>query len=97
MTRQVISEAVGILRAQNDIPREEAFAMLVTASTLNRPKRCHMPAFRSSAVTARCGYGSWCSYARSGPGPGRRDGWPSRARVLSHRPSRASFGRSWDQ
>ena len=38
MTRQVISEAVGILRAQNDIPREEAFAMLVTASTLNRPK-----------------------------------------------------------
>ena len=43
MTRQVISEAVGILRAQNDTPPEEAFAMLVTASTLNRPKRCHMP------------------------------------------------------
>lgn len=33
MTRQVIGEAVGILRAQNDVPREEAFAMLVTAST----------------------------------------------------------------
>lgn len=32
LTRQVIGEAVGILRAQNDCPREEAFAMLVTAS-----------------------------------------------------------------
>lgn len=32
MTRQIIGEAVGILRAQNNCPREEAFAMLVTAS-----------------------------------------------------------------
>jgi len=32
MTRQVIGEAVGILRAQNDISGQEAFAMLVTAS-----------------------------------------------------------------
>lgn len=32
VTRQIIGEAVGILRAQNDISREEAFAMLVTAS-----------------------------------------------------------------
>lgn len=31
-SRQVIGEAVGILRAQNDCSSEEAFAMLVTAS-----------------------------------------------------------------
>ena len=43
MTRQVVSEALAILPVQNDIPREEAFAMLVTPSTLNRPKRCHLP------------------------------------------------------
>ena len=32
LSRQVIGEAVGILRAQHDIPSREAFALLVTAS-----------------------------------------------------------------
>ena len=32
MTRQVIGEAVGILRAQNNCRRDEAFALLVTGS-----------------------------------------------------------------